>query len=115
MARKTLLTESEIRQFMKLANIEPLQEMGYDYQFPVCGTKKKRKNPDARYASKPTRRRRGRRSSRMRWMRPMPAPEGEEAGEEMDAWKWTWAPARNGPEGGEEMEMDMDLGDASTR
>ena len=30
MARKTLLTESEIRQFMKLANIQPLQEMGYD-------------------------------------------------------------------------------------
>ena len=30
MARKTLLTESEIRNFMKLANIEPLQEMGYD-------------------------------------------------------------------------------------
>tara|TARA_R110000851_G_scaffold324828_2_gene492399 strand:- start:4174 stop:4773 length:600 start_codon:yes stop_codon:yes gene_type:complete len=30
MARKTLLTESEIRQFMKLANIKPLQEMGYD-------------------------------------------------------------------------------------
>jgi hypothetical protein len=28
MARKTLLTESEIRQFMKLANIKPLQEMG---------------------------------------------------------------------------------------
>lgn len=30
MARKTLLSESEIRQFMKLANIQPLQEMGYD-------------------------------------------------------------------------------------
>ena len=30
MARKTLLTEAEIRQFMKLANIKPLQEMGYD-------------------------------------------------------------------------------------
>ena len=28
MARKTLLTEAEIRQFMKLANIKPLQEMG---------------------------------------------------------------------------------------
>jgi len=28
MARKTLLSESEIRQFMKLANIKPLQEMG---------------------------------------------------------------------------------------
>ena len=31
MARKTLLTESEIRQFMKLANIEPIQEMGSSY------------------------------------------------------------------------------------
>lgn len=35
MARKTLLTESEIRQFMKLANLSPirgekLQEMGYE-------------------------------------------------------------------------------------
>ena len=30
MARKTLLTEAEIRQFMKLANIKPLQEMGYE-------------------------------------------------------------------------------------
>lgn len=28
MARKTLLTESEIRKFMKLANITPLQEIG---------------------------------------------------------------------------------------
>ena len=28
MARKKLLSESEIRQFMKLANIQPLQEMG---------------------------------------------------------------------------------------
>ena len=28
MARKTLLTESEVRQFMKLANLKPLQEMG---------------------------------------------------------------------------------------
>ena len=30
MARKSLLTEAEIRQFMKLANIQPLQEMGHD-------------------------------------------------------------------------------------
>jgi hypothetical protein len=29
MARKSLLTEAEIRQFMKLANIQPLQEMGH--------------------------------------------------------------------------------------
>ena len=35
MARKTLLTESEIRQFMKLANIKPLQEMGG--KLPVPG------------------------------------------------------------------------------
>jgi len=34
MARKTLLTESEIRQFMKLANIKPLQEMGGSYGMP---------------------------------------------------------------------------------
>ena len=35
MARKTLLTEAEIRQFMKLANIKPLQEMGG--KLPVPG------------------------------------------------------------------------------
>ena len=34
MARKTLLTETEIRQFMKLANIKPLQEMGGSYGLP---------------------------------------------------------------------------------
>jgi hypothetical protein len=34
MARKTLLTESEIRQFMKLANIKPLQEMGGELPVP---------------------------------------------------------------------------------
>ena len=34
MARKTLLSESEIRQFMKLANIKPLQEMGGSYGMP---------------------------------------------------------------------------------
>ena len=34
MARKTLLTESEIRQFMKLANIKPIQEMGGSYGMP---------------------------------------------------------------------------------
>ena len=34
MARKTLLTEAEIRQFMKLANIEPLQEMGGELPVP---------------------------------------------------------------------------------
>jgi hypothetical protein len=44
MARKTLLSESEIRQFMKLANIQPLQEMGYD-MFPECVTRKKKTNP----------------------------------------------------------------------
>ena len=36
MARKTLLTEAEIRQFMKLANIKPLQEMGMK-PLPVPG------------------------------------------------------------------------------
>ena len=35
MARKTLLTESEIRQFMKLANITPLQEMGMGGELPA--------------------------------------------------------------------------------
>jgi len=31
MARKTLLTEAEVRKFMKLANIKPLAEMGTNF------------------------------------------------------------------------------------
>ena len=41
MARKTLLTEAEIRQFMKLANMSPYRKWVVNYQFPVPGTKKK--------------------------------------------------------------------------
>jgi hypothetical protein len=34
MARKTLLTEAEIRKFMKLANISPMNEMGMGMDLP---------------------------------------------------------------------------------
>ena len=45
MARKTLLTESEVRQFMKLANIKPLQEMGG--KLPVPGMRDDDEDDDA--------------------------------------------------------------------
>ena len=79
MARKTLLSESEIRQFMKLANIKPLQEMGGSYGMPP-GMRDDEEEED---------------EPGMRDMR-------EEEEMEMDAEE---APA---PGGGEEMDMEMD-------
>ena len=76
MARKTLLSESEIRQFMKLANIQPLQEMGYDMP--------------------------GKRDEKEDLME----EEEEEEGMEVEVGAEE-APA---PEGGEEMDMDMEMG-----
>ena len=127
MARKTLLTESEIRQFMKLANIKPLQEMGG--KLPVPGMRddkdedrqKMRNEAERDDDEDPPGMKDMREAERddkdedppgMRGMR-----EGEDEDEdppgmrgmreeeemEMDAEE---APA---PEGGEEMEMDMDL------
>ena len=85
MARKTLLSESEIRQFMKLANIKPLQEMGGSYGMPpgMRDDEEEEDEPGMRDAPG------------MRDMR-------EEEEMEMDAEE---APA---PEGGEEMDMEMD-------
>ena len=79
MARKTLLTESEIRQFMKLANIKPLQEMGMGGDLPAGLRDDEDEDPPG-----------------MKDMR-------EEEELEMDAEE---APA---PEGGEELEMDAEL------
>ena len=85
MARKTLLSESEIRQFMKLANIQPLQEMGGSYGMPpgMRDDEEEEDEPGMRDAPG------------MRDMR-------EEEEMEMDAEE---APA---PGGGEEMDMEMD-------
>ena len=94
MARKTLLTESEIRQFMKLANIKPLQEMGMGGRIPVPGMRDdEEEDPpgmkDMREADRDDE------DEDPPGMKDMREEEGEE---EMDA------PA---PEGGEEMEMDV--------
>jgi len=89
MARKTLLTESEIRQFMKLANIKPLQEMGGSYGMsPGMRDDEEEDEPGMRDDDEdpPA-------------VRDMHEEEGEE---EMDA------PA---PEGGEEMEMGAEMGE----
>ena len=83
MARKTLLTETEIRQFMKLANIKPLQEMGGSYGMPP-GMRDEEEEDEPGMRDAPG----------MRDMR-------EEEEMEMDAEE---APA---PEGGEEMDMEM--------
>lgn len=95
MARKTLLTESEIRQFMKLANIEPLQEMGGE--LPVPGARdedEEEEEPGMRdYMQE--------------------AEDEEEPGmrDEMMEEEEEEAPAPEmpAPEGGEEMEMDMEM------
>ena len=88
MARKTLLTESEIRQFMKLANIKPLQEMGGSYGMPpgMRDDEEEEDEPGMRDAPG------------MRDMR-------EEEEIEMDAEE---APA---PEGDMEMDMGAEMGE----
>jgi len=98
MARKTLLSESEIRQFMKLANIKPLQEMGGSYGMPPGMRDDEDEDPpgmrDMREGEDEDEDPPG--------MRDMREEEGEEEPPaEMDA------PA---PEAGGDMEMDMDMG-----
>lgn len=98
MARKTLLSESEIRQFMKLANIKPLQEMGGSYGMPPGMRDDEDEDPpgmrDMREGEDEDEDPPG--------MRDMREEEGEEEPPaEMDA------PA---PEVGDDMEMDMDMG-----
>ena len=75
MARKTLLTESEIRQFMKLANIKPLQEMGASYGMPPG------------------------------------IPDGEDDDDLMEEEEEELEMDAPAPEGGEEMEMDAEMGE----
>ena len=78
MARKTLLSESEIRQFMKLANIQPLQEMGYE----MPGSRDEKEEED------------------MPGMRDEPMMEADEEGEEMDM-------GAEEPAGDMEMDVEM--------
>jgi len=88
MARKTLLSESEIRQFMKLANIQPLQEMGYempDEDEPMM-EEEEEEGMEVEVGAEEA-----------------PAPEG---GMEMDAEMDMEEPA-----GDMEMDMDMDAGE----
>lgn len=94
MARKTLLSESEIRQFMKLANIKPLQEMGGSYGMPpgMRDDEEEEDEPGMRDAP-------GMRDMREEEEMEMDAPEG---GEEMDMEMGAEEPAP---------EMDMDMGD----
>ena len=82
MARKTLLTESEVRQFMKLANLKPLQEMGC-----MSDTYEE-----------------GEEEEEIPGMRDGYMQEAEEEEMEMDAE----APA---PEGDMEMDMDAEMGE----
>ena len=83
MARKTLLTESEVRQFMKLANLAPLKEMGGLGYAPGMRDEDEEEVP-------------GMRDGYMQ--------EAEEEEMEMDAE----APA---PEGDMEMDMDAEMGE----
>jgi hypothetical protein len=92
MARKTLLSESEIRQFMKLANIQPLQEMGYDIpgkrdeEKDLMEEEEEEEGMEVEVGAEEA-----------------PAPEG---GEEMDMDVEMGAEEPAG-----DMEMDMDMGD----
>ena len=108
MARKTLLSESEIRQFMKLANIKPLQEMGGE--LPVPGTRDDEEDePGLRDMREAERDDKDEDPPGMRGMR-----EGEDEDEDppgMRGMREEEEMEMDAPEGGEEMEMDMDLGD----
>ena len=110
MARKTLLTEAEIRQFMKLANITPLQEMGMA-PLPVAGKADAHEGEEDDDLAE----RDGKKKKSLREeedgededppaMKPVREQEDEDmemdmdmGGEEMDM-------------GGEDMEMDRDMG-----
>ena len=95
MARKTLLTESEIRQFMKLANIKPLQEMGGSYGMPPGMRDDEDEDLNEEEEEEMEM------GAEEDPMGDMPAPEG---GEEMEMG------AEMGEEPAGDMEMDMDMG-----
>ena len=95
MARKTLLSESEIRQFMKLANIKPLQEMGGSYGMPPGMRDDEDEDLNEEEEEEMEM------GAEEDPMGDMPAPEG---GEEMEMG------AEMGEEPAGDMEMDMDMG-----
>ena len=97
MARKTLLTESEVRQFMKLANLKPLQEMGgLGYGPGMRDEEEEEEIPGMRdgYMQEAE-------EEEMEMDAEVPAPEGDM---EMDM------DAEMGEEPADDMDMDMDMG-----
>ena len=96
MARKKLLSESEIRQFMKLANIKPLQEMGYD----IPGQRDEEEDEP------------GMRDTMMEeeGEEEMPAPEGGDEEMEMDVDLGAEDPAPDMDMGGDDMDMGAEGG-----
>ena len=97
MARKTLLTETEVRQFMKLANLKPLKEMGGMGYAPGMRDEEEEEMPGMRnngYMQEAE-------EEEMEMDAEVPAPEGDE---EMDM------DAEMGEEPADDMDMDMDMG-----
>ena len=97
MARKTLLTESEVRQFMKLANLKPLQEMGgLGYGPGMRDEEEEEEIPGMRdgYMQEAE-------EEEMEMDAEVPAPEGDM---EMDM------DAEMGEEPATDMDMEMDMG-----
>jgi hypothetical protein len=116
MARKTLLSESEIRQFMKLANIKPLQEMGGELPVPGMRDDEEEDPPGMRDMREADRDEEDEEPPGMRDMREADRDEEdeeppgmrdmreEEGEEEMEMG------AEMGEEPAGDMEMDMDMG-----
>ena len=96
MARKTLLTETEVRQFMKLANLKPLKEMGGMGYAPGMRDEEEEEMPGMRdgYMQEAE-------EEEMEMDAEVPAPEGDM---EMDM------DAEMGEEPADDMDMDMDMG-----
>ena len=109
MARKTLLTEAEIRQFMKLANIAPLQEMGMGGDLPagLRDDEKEGKPKSMREEEGDDEDLAERDMGDMPGMRDLPGKDDEKDEMEVDAEMDAPAPEDDD----EEMEMDMDMGD----
>jgi hypothetical protein len=101
MARKTLLTEAEIRQFMKLANITPLQEMGMK-PLPVGNADDDERKGDDDLAERDGKKKKTMREEEEDEDPPAMKPVREQEDEEMEM---------DAPEGGEEMEMDAEMGE----
>ena len=106
MARKTLLTESEIRQFMKLANIKPLQEMGG--KLPVPGMRDD-KDEDRQKMRNEAERDDDEDPPGMKDMREADRDDKDEDPPGMRGMREEEELEMDAPEGGEELEMDAEL------